>query len=183
MYNYGDCSPRMTNCIFWGNSDEQIYDEEGSTSVVTYSCIQGCGVFCADPDDHNIDENPLFVSGPDGDYYLSQVVSGQSSNSPCVDAGGEATTFWVGELTTRTDGEPDTDRVDMGFHYEPNIQFALRLDPEDVSFPSGKIFSILLSYCHKLCLSGKESQTEDSTNIPFHKGIHRKPVHKTSGQL
>ena len=102
VYNLGKGStPIFSNCILWGNSDggpqdesAQIEDTKGSTSTITYGCIQD-----DDPDDasipfggkvnHNIDDDPLFVDadGPDDtvgteddDLYL--IVG-----SPVIDAG------------------------------------------------------------------------------------------------
>ena len=66
----------------------------------------------------NIDADPLFVSGPLGDYYLSQVAAGQGVDSPCVDVGsGRAVKQGLDTLTTRTDQIPDAGIVDMGYHY------------------------------------------------------------------
>ncbi|MCK4625309.1 MAG: hypothetical protein KAV00_08370, partial [Phycisphaerae bacterium] len=115
----------VTNCIFWENTDgggmdesAQIHDDSGCTSVVTYSCIQGCTAFCSNPDDHNIGDDPLFVTGPGGDFYLSQIAASQAADSPCVGAGSDtAVNLGLCKRTTRTDEVPDTDIVDMGYHY------------------------------------------------------------------
>ena len=62
--------------------------------------------------------DPLFVTGPLGDYYLSSVEAGQEADSPCIDAGStSASIASVGNLTTRTDSEFDADIVDIGYHY------------------------------------------------------------------
>jgi len=47
-------------------------------------------------------------------------------------------------LTTRTDGLFDTDRVDMGCHYNPHIEFKLNLDPDKQNFTSGDDLRLLL---------------------------------------
>jgi len=62
-----------------------------------------------------IDADPLFVSGPNGDHYLSQVAAGQDAESPSVDTGdpGEVTSG-----TTRTDEAADTGIEDQGYHYQ-----------------------------------------------------------------
>jgi hypothetical protein len=62
-----------------------------------------------------IDADPLFVTGPQGNYYLSQIAAGQGTDSPCVDTGDPASHMIVG--TTRTDEVPDSGVVDMGYHY------------------------------------------------------------------
>lgn len=65
--------------------------------------------------DGNISEDPLFVTGPLGWYYLSQT---ETSYSKAVDTGlGNAAEVGLDDRTTRTDGLPDSDAVDMGYHY------------------------------------------------------------------
>ena len=128
MYNVGS-NLSIVNCILWGNSDEfgdgeqaQIHTYSG-TPTVTYSCIQD-----DDPDDsyipyggasnHNIDDDPWFLGGPTGCYYLSQTSAGQVWQSPCVDAGyGSAGDSSLGSRTTQRTEGPDDNVVDMGFHY------------------------------------------------------------------
>ena len=48
----------------------------GNTVAMTYTCIEGCSVFCAGPADGNIGDNPLFL---DAEGRLT-------GNSPCIDA-------------------------------------------------------------------------------------------------
>ena len=111
----------VVNSIFWGNVPTQIYVDYYDP-VVSYSCIQdgfwGLG---------NISDDPLFNSGPEGEFYLSQTAAGQTFQSPCVNAGVAPAseicypipggTQCISELTTRTDLWNDIDIVDMGFHY------------------------------------------------------------------
>ena len=67
-----------------------------------------------------ISADPLFATGPLGDYYLSQSAAGQLFNSPCLDAGSDlASVLGLAEWTTRTDGIGDFGIVDMGYHYVP----------------------------------------------------------------
>jgi len=105
----------ITNCILWDNVPGEIYDDSGLL-VLTYCDIKDdtgeswFGTGC-------IDSDPLFVSGPLHDYYLSQVAAGQAVNSPCLDAGdGTAADSGLDGLTTRTDGNHDLFTVDMGYH-------------------------------------------------------------------
>ncbi|MGE3164072.1 MAG: right-handed parallel beta-helix repeat-containing protein [Planctomycetota bacterium] len=77
---------------------------------VTYCNVEG-GAFGIG----NFDADPVFVTGPLGDFYLSQVAAGQGSDSPCVDAGDPVGGALVG-TTTRTDHAPDTGLVDVGYH-------------------------------------------------------------------
>ncbi len=91
-----DADPWLEYNNIWGNL---IADYNG--------CVPGSGDISADP---------LFVTGPQGDFYLSQIAAGQSFDSLCVSAGDPV------ELpfgTTRTDHEPDVGMVDIGYHYMP----------------------------------------------------------------
>ncbi|MBN2208040.1 MAG: right-handed parallel beta-helix repeat-containing protein [Candidatus Coatesbacteria bacterium] len=92
--------PIITDCIIWGSGDDL------SDCSATYCCIE-------DPDEGegNIHSDPMFVTGPLGDYYLHP-------DSPCVDAGSRsAEEAAMSNLTTQADGTPDTGTVDMGCHY------------------------------------------------------------------
>jgi len=105
-----DCAG-ISDCIIWGNTPYQMYCY-GAAAL--YSCIQdwtGGG-------EGNTSDDPLFVSGPLGDYYLSCRAAGQAADSPCIDRGsGTAESLGLDKLTTRTDGVPDLGVVDMGYHY------------------------------------------------------------------
>ncbi len=73
-----------------------------------------------DPSTGNIGADPLFIAG----YYLSQTASGQSQQSPAVDAGSgsaSASGIDLADRTTRTDGVDDTGTVDMGYHYAEGV--------------------------------------------------------------
>jgi len=62
----------------------------------------------------NLSSNPLFRDG----YYLSHIAVGDDANSPCVDAGSDlAAVLNLDRYTTRVDSGPDTEIVDMGYHY------------------------------------------------------------------
>ncbi len=100
----------IENCIVYNNSgSDQILN-----SSVIYSCVQGGNSGLG-----NISGNPLFISGPQGNYYLRKISAGQSQQSPCVDNGDPTSEMPVG--TTRTDELPDIGIVDMGFHYTTEI--------------------------------------------------------------
>jgi len=100
----------LRDCIIWGNIGEEV----AGTSDIEYSCIEGW----AGGGTGNISDDPCFVSGPLGDYYLSQIASGEGWDSPCVDSGNDtAANLGLDELTTRTDHWPDKGVVDMGYHY------------------------------------------------------------------
>jgi predicted outer membrane repeat protein len=135
----------VENSIFWGNTapnGKQIAirpsnrpagvsvaytDIRGGTAYVqppaTGGSIwvdQSC-LFQAGPGNigGNTSDDPLFVSGIRGDYYLSHAgLPGQSKDSPCIDAGSDsASALGMGNRTTRTDRVPDRGIVDMGYHY------------------------------------------------------------------
>ncbi|MSP11912.1 MAG: hypothetical protein EXR62_03025 [Chloroflexi bacterium] len=67
----------------------------------------------------NLSANPQFVSGPVGDYYLSQILAGQGVNSPAVDKGVVlASSLNLSDRSTRSDGIGDIGLVDLGYHYQ-----------------------------------------------------------------
>ncbi len=109
----------ITNCIIWNNNAVTSSDQMLSCSVPAYSCIQswtGGGI-------GNITDNPNFVAGPFGDYYLSQTAAGQGVNSPCADTGSDtAVNLGMDVYTTRSDQAFDTGMVDMGYHYNYILQ-------------------------------------------------------------
>ena len=112
MYNCSSTSnPTLTNCVLWGDTPDEI-DGPGNP-VVTFSDVQGGW-----PGEGNIDEDPLFVQGPLGEFYLSQIAAGQPDDSPCVDAGSDtAKNLGLDEYTTRTDEVGDKGIVDTGYHH------------------------------------------------------------------
>ncbi|MHC4095446.1 MAG: right-handed parallel beta-helix repeat-containing protein [Planctomycetota bacterium] len=125
----GTAQVTITNSILWNNEPG---DDVKSDFSVTYSCIEqivsGIG---------NIHTDPRFVSGPEGDYYLSQIAAGQVSDSPCVDAGSDtAANLGMDIYTTRTDEMGDEEIVDMGYHYPAIIEYGCPdIDgDEDVDF-------------------------------------------------
>ncbi|MHC4500711.1 MAG: right-handed parallel beta-helix repeat-containing protein, partial [Planctomycetota bacterium] len=106
----GPAEITVTNSIFWGYDPRDV----GTGVTVTYSLlgqdVNGPG--------NIIGADPCFVSGPLGNYHLSQVAAGQVFESPCVDAGSDtAARLGLDQCTTRTDGAGDEAIVDMGYHY------------------------------------------------------------------
>ena len=99
---YGDDGSQLSvvDSILWGNGDDLV------NCSATYCCIED-----VDEGEGNIHDDPMFVSGPSGDYYLDP-------ESPCIDAGSQsAEEAGLSDRTTQTDGTPDSGIVDMGFHY------------------------------------------------------------------
>lgn len=91
-------------------------------SVVGTGNFQGTAQDCvvaanAQPGINVIEADPLYVPGPQDDFYLSDVTVGQAATSPAVDGGPElASDLGLDTLTTRTDGVADSGLVDWGFH-------------------------------------------------------------------
>jgi len=104
----------IINCILWENvSGTEIFSQYGPPTV-TYCDVEG-----GYAGQGNIDEDPLFVSGPLHGYYLSETAAGQGADSPCIDAGSDtAANLGLDDRTTRTDEAPDVGIVDMGYHAE-----------------------------------------------------------------
>ncbi len=122
--NNPDSRPVFINCIFWGNpSSRTIWSHNGSCATLVFCDVEGgwngpkvSG--CVIDGGGNINADPMFVSGPLGDYYLSQTAAGQASDSACFDSGNDfAENLGLDEFTTRTDGLSDLGIVDMGYHY------------------------------------------------------------------
>jgi len=129
----------ITDTIFWGNSgigSDSMAIFSSSTVNISYSdvedgqgsnYVQSGSVLNWGPG--MIDSDPLFVTGPRGDYYLSQVASGQASDSPCVHNGSDLAEnicvdtldvpTCMNQMTTRTDHVYDGGQVDIGYHYSP----------------------------------------------------------------
>ena len=142
MCNWYSSSPTITNCIIWADTVPTrpiIYNYSWSHPIITYSNIHK--QYAHYHGEGNININPLFVSGPNGDYYLSQQAAGQGENSPCVNAGSDtAVNLGLDNRTTRTDCFTDTGTVDMGYHY-----------PLDMTPPGNPVASPLGgSYCPTL---------------------------------
>ena len=152
LNNDWDSSSTVTNCILWDNTATSVGNEiynYCSIPVISYCDIAGCGGSGSGWDHDlgfdeggNIDADPLFVTGPLGDYYLSQVAAGQGVNSPCVDAGSDmAANLGMDTYTTRSDELFDGGIVDMGYHYsivtDPDVNGDGRVDLVDFGIVSG----------------------------------------------
>lgn len=149
MYNYEGSNPILRNCTFVDNAGTSIVSDSGITTLIdciiwgdiddaidgvvmiTHSDIKG-----GHSGEGNINADPMFVSGPSGDYYLSQTGSGQTSDSPAVNTGSDTSaSLGMNKYTTRTDRRADHGIVDMGYHYlENNADFNIDgyIDLDDV---------------------------------------------------
>ena len=121
----------ISNCVIWANEAPKgpnLFECHGA--VIRYSCVPSW----TGEGEGNIYDDPLFVSGPLGAYYLSCVAAGQAADSPCIDRGSAtAESLGLDKFTTRTDGAPDAGIVDMGVHYpvpeaKPRIGCSLNQD-------------------------------------------------------
>jgi len=92
IHNYWGSSPTVTNCILWGNTPDEIFNDATSSSTVTYSDVQGGW-----PGMANIDADPWFVDAGAGNFRLA-------SGSPCIDAGDN--TAVPALVITDLDGNP-----------------------------------------------------------------------------
>lgn len=136
-----DFSPllKITNCILWGDTPNEIHNYT-SPFTVTYSCIQG-----GFPGTGNIQSDPLFTKGRDGFSYLSQIAAGQSADSPCLNAGSDlAANLGLDTYWTRTDQVTDSGIVDMGYHFGPFLFPSLQADTGCISKNSGGSINFLL---------------------------------------
>ncbi|MEZ5082352.1 MAG: hypothetical protein R2750_02690 [Bacteroidales bacterium] len=131
----------LKNCIVYynqgGSGNPQI------TGYSSFCCIEG-----GSAGQGNINSDPLFTEGSLGEYYLSQIASGQKQQSPCADAGDPSSEPILG--TTRTDELADTGIVDLGFHYfcEPRVVANFNFDecfgkiPLYIQFSNNSIYSL-----------------------------------------
>ncbi len=126
---------KMYDSILWGNSvsgtaavgnEIQHYSSTSSNNVFNiYNC-------CIDNQLNDIietkvgtiistnviNDNPLFVTGTNGDFYLEQVDAGGAVNSPCHNKGSDtAENLELDRSTTREDGKGDENIADIGYHY------------------------------------------------------------------
>jgi len=107
------CFPTISNSILWDNTPDEVV----GNPTIAYSDILG-----GYPGTANINQNPLFIQGPLGYYYLKQIQAGQNQDSPCVDAGDHTVgeyfrTLYSVHGTTRIDLVLDAGMIDMGYHY------------------------------------------------------------------
>ncbi|MCD4654329.1 right-handed parallel beta-helix repeat-containing protein [bacterium] len=143
----------ITNSILYGNNPEEI-DCPDADPAVTYSCIKG-GIKGVG----NIDEDPLFVVGSQGEYYLG--APEMLEPNPCVDAGSglaEEICWTVGsdmvcldEYTTQVDMSTDMDIVDLGYHcvdHDDCIRFGSRFLGPETDPDSGDLVGLEIAVCN-----------------------------------
>jgi predicted outer membrane repeat protein len=115
----------VRNSIIWNNSAASGHQVFLSSSMsdghlnISYSDLEGGqeaieGTGTLTWGDGMVNADPLFISNPEGEYFLSQVAAGQTAESPCVDSGDPLSSRPMG--TTRTDRIFDSGIPDMGWH-------------------------------------------------------------------
>jgi len=111
-FYFGNSSPKISNCIVWGN---RIIVGPYVSITVTYSDIQG-----GYPGEGNVNANPRLA--PDG-YHLQP-------NSPCINAGVPNYTPVPNE--TDIDGQPRVigGRIDMGTYEFNYIAAEMKFTPQ-----------------------------------------------------
>ncbi len=131
--------PNITDCIFESCSNHAIHEQDvGGNAIVKYSLFYGnpdgdyydsgtgltytgAGEIGSIPGgSNNLYGDPLFVTGPLGEFYLRQQPVQPLPQSPAVDTGSaDANDPNIGldTYTTRTDSIGDAGTVDMGHHY------------------------------------------------------------------
>jgi predicted outer membrane repeat protein len=144
-----DVDPEITNCIigrngdvFWmpGNILFGMWGDNFSRGDDLYNCTaEYSNIEEPDSEDGsgtgNIHEDPLWITGGFGPFYLSQTRAGQPQTSPSMDAGEQYIlqtlqgTYNLGNITTSILNQTDTGFADQGYHYPfftgPPIEYSL----------------------------------------------------------
>ena len=81
FYDYGGPGTVVLNCIFWGDGADSSNEISGPATI-SYCDVQGGW-----PGEGNIDSDPLFRNPAGGDFHLMAVQCGDTTDSPCIDAG------------------------------------------------------------------------------------------------
>ncbi len=143
IYSSNQADVTIKDCILWADTPgpELFVSKSGGVSmmvvsfcdiqggqqavVVEQGCILSWGY-------SNVNTDPVFESGPLGDYYLAQA-------SYCIDAGSAtAAALGLDEFTTSKEGGPDAGIVDMGYHRRCPLKtiaatIDLKQDPVDLA--------------------------------------------------
>lgn len=112
---YNNSTGSVKDSILTNNQDG-IYNYGAGTVTATYNNLwnNDTNYNGVTPGAGSISQNPQFVTGRLGAYYLSPT-------SPSVDKGSTyAVALGLSNKTTRTDEKWDTGTVDMGYHYPSN---------------------------------------------------------------
>lgn len=152
-----NANPILRDSILWDDDIDEIFVFSGTPSI-TFCDVEGGWSASAT----NFDADPLFVTGADGEFFLSQTASGQTADSPCVNTGSASSTaisftacdqsFYMDAMTTRTNGGFDSSQVDIGYHYDPSYDYCTEIgcsiDIPSVYLSAGDPFYCYVILCN-----------------------------------
>ncbi|UCE61525.1 MAG: right-handed parallel beta-helix repeat-containing protein, partial [Phycisphaerales bacterium] len=115
------CSATLTNCILWGDTPAEIQD--GVSTTVAYSDVQGGLPTDIIDGGGNIDADPLFVDADGADDVFGTIDDDVhlQSGSPCVNTGDPNDAAYSGELDIDLQPRVQQCRVDMGADETPYL--------------------------------------------------------------
>ncbi len=162
MTNHMNEGTKVSNCIFWSNSPEEISLLAEGKSEITYSNIQGGW-----PGLGNINKNPLFADPNNGDYHLksqagrwdpkTHIWVKDNVTSPCIDAGNPGSPL-EDELLNIPDDLSNGNhnwRINMGAYggtfeaSRPPYDWTIQADLTNDGIVNFKDFTAQLSYWRK----------------------------------
>jgi predicted outer membrane repeat protein len=146
IYADWSATPLIKDCIVQKSNHYAIYADNagGSESYCLFYNNPDGNLSGIPLGSHNLTGDPLFVTGHLGDYYLSQVASGQAADSCAINKGSTtAAALGLNTKTTATNDAYDSGQVDIGYHFSRAVdmpQFGLTTS---VIGGSGTIISVL----------------------------------------
>jgi predicted outer membrane repeat protein len=129
IYNENFSSLEMVNSLLWGNTLDQIYNEEYSTLSVSYSDVQG-----GYPGEGNLDADPLL--GVLGNYGGSTPVLPLLPGSAAIDTGDDSVCL---NGDQRGISRPQLGHCDMGAYESRGFTLAISYG-DNQSTPANSIF-------------------------------------------
>ncbi len=136
MYTTSDSSMNLFNCIFWGDTPDEIYVEPTNWPPTPYyCCIQGGWPGQTGAGSGGIIADPLFVdaNGPDDIAGTEDDNLRLLPGSQCIDTGDPC--YVPAPNETDLDGNPRiiNGRIDMGAYESDYIKARLRLLPRTIN--------------------------------------------------
>ncbi|MHC4110516.1 MAG: right-handed parallel beta-helix repeat-containing protein [Planctomycetota bacterium] len=139
-----DSDPDISNCIIGRNGESfwmpgsilfGMWGDAFSDGDDLYNCEATWSNIEEGGGTDSISEDPLWVTGGFGPFYLSQTRAGQPQTSPSMDAGEQYIlqtlqgTYNLGNITTSILNHTDSGWADQGYHYPfftgPPIEYSL----------------------------------------------------------
>lgn len=139
---------KITNSIIWSNSVGSIYPSETLNQTVSYCDIQGGWA-----GEGNINTDPCFVNGGEGDYHLRP-------DSPCIDAGDPNSDFGL-------EPEPDGGRINIGYYGntpEATSKYGLVLQSYNLVSRT-RVGRTVFDYVYKMTLNNNSNATVSSVHV------------------